>query len=318
MELEKERAVSNQKQGLQRYLFPITIVSSILISGSIGYITSQIAVNNSVVDSTELNTMKNQVNEARNNSLKIIETELPKLISDLDKYDKDINLLVEKVKWLNKNLGPIRDAIGKSGSANKVVQGVDTFVDFPIVDKLSTKLEFAQIQFDEIDSILFGLEKLTVNQQEMSDSHQKLSLLFEEYQKEKSMEQLFQIEQELNSNLIYQIEDLRKTTIEAHKVFALSSSVLITVNKAKSLFNSAQEMGEYTLNAIQFWKDNVGSSEIGADKNESLEKDLDASIEKIQKLPNELDQRSKSSITSISSVQREIQTLKIAQMLSSE
>ncbi|URM33160.1 hypothetical protein LLY41_01325 [Cytobacillus firmus] len=77
-------------------------------------------------------------------------------------------------------------------------------------------------------------------------------------------------------------------------------------------------MGENTLNAIQFWKDDEGSSEIGADIKESLEKDLAASIEKIQKLPNELAQRSKSSITSISIVQKELQTIKIAQMVSSE
>jgi hypothetical protein len=318
MELEKERAVSNLKQVFQRNLFPITIISSMLISGSIGYTANQVVVNNSVGDSTEINTMKNQVDEARNNSLKVIETEIPKIISDLDKYNQDINLLVENVQWLNGNLAPIRDALGKFDSANKVVQGVDTFVDLPIVDKLSTKLEFAQIQFDEIDSILFGLEKLTVIQQEMSGSHQKLSSLFEEYQKEKSIEKLFQIEKELNSNLIYQIEDLRNTTLEAHKVFELSSSVLITVNKARSLFNSIQKMGKKTLNAIQFWKENEGSSEIGANIEESLEKDLVASIEKIQKLPNELTQRSKSSITSINNVQKELQTIKIAEMVSSE
>jgi hypothetical protein len=318
MELEKERAVSNLKQVFQRNLFPITIISSMLISGSIGYTANQVVVNNSVGDSTEINTMKNQVDEARNNSLKVIETEIPKIISDLDKYNQDIYLLVENVQWLNGNLAPIRDALGKFDSANKVVQGVDTFVDLPIVDKLSTKLEFAQIQFDEIDSILFGLEKLTVIQQEMSGSHQKLSSLFEEYQKEKSIEKLFQIEKELNSNLIYQIEDLRNTTLEAHKVFELSSSVLITVNKARSLFNSIQKMGKKTLNAIQFWKENEGSSEIGANIEESLEKDLVASIEKIQKLPNELTQRSKSSITSINNVQKELQTIKIAEMVSSE
>ena len=318
MELEKERAVSNQKQVFQRYLFPITIISSMLISGSIGYTASQIVVNNSVGDPTEINTMKNQVNEARNNSLKVIETELPKIISDLDKYNQDINLLVENVEWLNGNLAPIRDAIGKFDSAITVVKGVNTFVDIPIVSKISTDLAFAQIQLDEIDSILFRLENLTVIKQEMSDSHQKLNVLFEEYQKEKSIELLFQIEQELNSNLIYQIEDLRNATIEAHKVLELSSSVLITVNKTRSLFNSIQEMGENTLDAIQFWKENEGSSEIGANIKESLEKDLVASTEKIQKLPNELAQRSKSSITSISNVQKELQTIKIAQMISSE
>ena len=318
MELEKERAVYKQKQVFQRYLFPITIISSMLISGSIGYTASQIVVNKSVGDPTEINTMKNQVNEARNNSLKVIETELPKIISDLEKYNQDINLLVENVKWLNENLTPISDAIGKFDSAITVVRGVNTFVDLPIVGNISTNLALAQIQLDEIDSILFRLENLTVIKQEMSDSYQKLNLLFEKYQKEKSIELLFQIEQELNSNLIYQIEDLRNTTIEAHKVFELSSSVLITVNKTRSLFNSIQEMGKNTLDAIQFWKENEGSSEIGANIKESLEKDLVASTEKIQKLPNELAQRSKSSITSISNVQKEIQTIKIAQMISSE
>jgi hypothetical protein len=318
MELEKGRAVYKQKQVFQRYLFPITIISSMLISGSIAYTVSQIVVNNSVGDPTEINIMKDQVNEARDNSLKVIETELPKIISDLDKYDQDINLLVKNVEWLNGNLAPIRDAIGKFDPAITVVKGVNTFVDNPIVSKISTDLAFAQIKLDEIDSILFRLENLTVIKQEMSDSHQKLNVLFEKYQKEKSIELLFQIEQELNSNLIYQIEDLRNATIEAHKVFELSSSVLITVNKTRSLFNSIQEMGENTLNAIQFWKENEGSSEIGANIKESLEKDLVASTEKIQKLPNELAQRSKSSITSISNVQKELQTIKIAQMISSE
>ena len=318
VEKERERAVSNQKQVFQRYLFPITITSSILISGSIGYLASQIAVHNSVGNTTELTTMKNQVNEARNNSLKVIETELPKIISDLEKYNQDINLLVENVEWLNGNLAPIRDAVGKFDPAITVVKGVNTFVDFPLVGNITTNLAFAQIKLDEIDSILFRLENLTVIKQEMSDSHQKLNLLFEEYQKEKSIEQLFQIEQELNSNLIYQIEDLRNISKEAHKVLELSSSVLITVNKIRSLFISIQEMGENTLNAIQFWKENEVSSEIGEDIKESLQKDLDASIEKIQKLPNELDQRSKSSITSISIVQKELQTIKIAQMISSE
>jgi hypothetical protein len=233
-------------------------------------------------------------------------------------FNQDINLLVENVEWLKGNLAPIGDAIGKFGTAITVVKGVNIFVELPVVDNISTKLDFAQIQLDEINSILLGLEELTVIKHEMSDSHKKLSLLFVEYQKEKSIEQLFQIEQELNSNLIYQIDDLRNTTIEAHKVLELSSSVLITVNKTKSLFTSIQEMGKNTLDTIQFWKENEGSFEIGADIKENLEKDLVASIEKIEKLPNELTQRSKSSITSISIVQKELQTIKIAQMISSE
>jgi hypothetical protein len=315
MEVEKSRVVSNQKQVFQRYLFPITIISSILISGTIGYTASQIAINNSVGDTSEINTMKNQVNEARNNSIKVIETELPKIISELDKYNQDINLLVENVEWLKGNLAPIRDVLGKFGTAITVVKRVNSFVGHPAVSKVSTDLAFLQIQLDEIDRMIFRLENLTVIQQEIGDSHQKVNSLFEEYQKEKDIELLFQIEQELNSNLIYQIEDLRNFTIEAHKVLELSSSVLITVNKTRSLLISMQEMGKNTLDAIQFWKEDKGSSEIEV---ESIEKDLGASIEKIEKLPDELAQRSRSSVTSISIVQKELQTIKMAQMISSE
>jgi len=315
MEVEKSRVVSNQKPVLQRYLIPITIISSILVSGSTGYIASQIAVNNSVSDSTEIKTMKKQVNEARNHSLKVIETEMPKIISDLDQYNQDINLVVENIEWVKDNLAPIRDAIGKFDSVITVAKGVNTFVDFPVVGNISIKLASAQMQINEIDRTLSRLEDLTVIQQEISDSHQKLNSLFKEYQKEKDIELLVQIEQELNSNLIYQIEDLRSSTVEAHKVLELSSSVLTTVNKTRSLFSSMQEMGKNTLDAIQFWKENEDSSEIGADLKENLDKD---SMEKIQKLPDELAQRSKSSISAISIVQNELQTIKMAQMISSE
>lgn len=315
MEVEKSRVEANQKPMLQKYLFPITIISSMLISGSTGYLASQIAVNNSVSDPTESNIMKDQVNEARDHSLKVIETELPKIINDLDQYNQDINLLVDNVEWLKGNLAPIRDAIGKFGTAITVVRGVNTLVGLPTVSKISTDLAFLQIQLDEIDSLLFRLEKLTVIQQEISDSHQKLNFLFEEYQKEKDIELLFQIEKELNSNLIYQIEDLRNSTVEAHKVLELSSSVLTTVNKTRSLFSSIQEMGKTALDTIQFWKEDEDGSEMEV---KSMEKELVASINRIEKLPSELTQRSKRSITSISIVQKELQTIKIAEMISSE
>ncbi|RFU70594.1 hypothetical protein D0469_06625 [Peribacillus saganii] len=194
---------------------------------------------------------------------------------------------------------------------------MNNLVDIPGVGNISTKLTSAQLKLAEIDRMLVSLDNLTVIQQEMNDSHQKLSSLFEEYQKEKSTEKLFEIEEVLNSNLIYQIEKLSNTTIEANKVLDLSSGVLITVNKAESLFNSLQEAGKKTVNTLQFWKENEGNSD-GSDIKETLEKDLDASKEKIQKMPNEIEKRSRGSITSISIVQKELQTIKIAEMLSSK
>ncbi|WP_162785149.1 hypothetical protein [Bacillus sp. P14.5] len=182
MEDEKKRTVNNQKNAFQKSWFPITIFSSMLISGLIGYTASQIVGNNSAGDpeeiysneeantTTEYMALKNQVNEAKNNSLKVIDQELPKIISDLEKYNEDINILVKNVEWLNDNLDLIRDSIGKIESAFTLVKGVKTIVDIPIVGnigdnlstKISTNLALTKIQLDEINSILLDLENLTV------------------------------------------------------------------------------------------------------------------------------------------------------------
>ena len=315
MEPEKRRAKSSPKQSLQRYLFQITIISSILISGSVGYTASQIAINNSPSDS---HTMKNQVTEARNDSVKVIETEIPKIISDLEKYNQDINLIDKNIKLLKENLALIKDSKGIIDKTITFIGVVNTLPNVPFVEKYGTDIKFAKIKLDEIENTLIHMENLTVIKKEMSDSHQQLNLLYEEYQKEKSIEQLLLIEQELNSNLIYQIEDLKNITREAQEVFELSSSILTTVNNAKSIINSMQETGETTLDVIQFWKENEEDYEVETNKRENFQKVLAASEEEIQNLPDELAQQSIDSITSISIVQKEIQTIRIAQMIISE
>ena len=314
MEPEKKRAKSSPKQSLQKYLLPITIISSILISGSVGYTASQLAINNSSSDS---GTMKKQVTEAKNDSVKLIETEIPKIISHLEKYNQDINLIDKNIKLLKENLALIKDSKGIVDKTITFIDVVNTLPNVPFAEKYGTDIKFAKIKLDEIDNTLIHLENLAVIKKEMSDSHQQLKLLYEEYQKEKSIEQLLLIEQELNSNLIYQIEDLKNITREAQEVFDLSSSILTTVNNAKSFINSMQETGETTLDVIQFWKGNE-DSEVETKTREDFQKVLAASEEEIQNLPDELAQQSIDSITSISIVQKELQTIRIAQMIIGE
>jgi prefoldin subunit 5 len=318
MEQEKMRVRPNTKQSLRRYLFPITIVSSILISGSVGYAASQLAVRNSGHDSIEMKTMKTQVADARNESIKVIETEIPIIIKDLEEYNQDINLISENINLLEENLAPIKGAISKFNTTISVITGVNNFVDVPFVSKMENELAFAQSRLEEIDTLLLQMENLKVIQKEMNDSHQTLNSLYEEYQKEKSIKKLLLIEQELNSNFIYQIEELRNLTVDAQEVFVLSSNILTTVNNAKSFFDSAQEKGGAALDVIQFWKDNKEAIDTETNIKEGLKKDLEASKEEIQNLPNELAERSKDSISSINKVQKELQTLRIAQMVIGE
>ncbi|MGB6405933.1 MAG: hypothetical protein WBF39_00575, partial [Planococcus donghaensis] len=251
---------------------------------------------------------------SRTESIKVIETEIQKIIRQLEKYNQDIDLIDENIKLLEGNLAPIRDAAGIIEKTISVVKGASTFIPGPIGSKININLAFTQIKLDEIDSILLRMEDLTVIQQEMDDSQKRINSLYEEYKKEKSIEQLLLIEEELNSNLIYQIEDLRNITMEAHEVFELSSSILNSINTATSLFNSAQEKSGAALDIIQFWKDNKEETEIEPD----IKEDLEASKEEIKDLPNELAQQSKDSITSINKVQKELQTLRIAEMVIGE
>lgn len=318
MELEKTRAKSSPKKALQRYFFLITIITSILISGMVGYVASQIAISNNASDTAEINALENQVTEARNESIQVIETEIPKIIKNLDQYNQDINLIDENLNWVKSSLTPLRDSSGVFNTVISVVGGINTLTKIPAINKYETKIELAKIKLDEVDNTLIRLEDLAIIQQEISDSNQKIKLLFEEYQNEKNIEQLLLIEEELNSNLIYQIEDFRNLTTEAHEVVELSSNILITVDQAKSIIEFVQEKGKNALDLVQFWKDDDKVAEIEANIKENIEKESAASKEKLENLPDELSQQSKATITSINTVQKELQTIKVAQMIISE
>lgn len=315
MNLENKRSKISPNQKLQKYLFPIIIIGSVLISGSIGYTASQITAKNSVSESSEVNLIKKQATGARNEAIIAIETEIPIIISDLENYNQDINLISDNISWLKESLAPIRGSAGLIDTTITVIDGVNTFTNIPLVENYSTDIKFAKIKLDEVDNILVRLENLTVIQQEISDANENLKLLFEEYQKENSIEQLLLIEKELNSNLIYHIEDLRNLTLEAREVFELSSSILTTLNQAKSVLDFIREKGENTLDVVQFWKDEEQVSEIEENINEDLEKDLATSKEELQDLPDKIAQQSKDSMISISKVQKELQIIKTAEMI---
>lgn len=315
MNLENKRSKPSSNLTLQKYLIPISIVLSILISGSVGFTASQVAINNSANDSSEGNLMKKQTVEARNEAIKAIETEMPKIISDLESYNQDLNLISDNINWLKESLAPIRGSSGVIDTTISVINGVNTFTNIPLVENYSTDIKFAKIKLDEVDNLLIRLENLIVTQQEISDSNQKLKLLFEEYRKNNNIEQLLLIEEELNSNLIFHIEDLRNLTVEAREVFELSSSILNTLNRAESVLNFIREKGKSTLDVVRFWKDDEQVSEIEGNIDEDLESDIADSKEELKNLPDKIAQQSKESMIAIGKVQKELQTIEIAEMI---
>lgn len=313
--LGNKRSKSNSNLTIQKYLIPITIALSVLISGSIGYIASQIAVRNNSVDSSEITLMNKQLVVTRNKAITVIEAEVPEIISALETYNHDINLISDNINWLKESLEPIRGSAGIINTTITVIDGVNTFTNIPLVENYSTDIKFAKIKLNEVDNLLVRLEELAIIQQEISDSNENLKVLFEEYQKNNSVEDLLLIEEELNSNLIYHIEDLRNLTSEAREVFELSSSILTTLNQAKSVLDFIRDTGKGTLEVVQFWKDDEQISEIEENINKDLEEELAASKEEFQNLPEKIAQQSKKSMTSISRVQKELQTIKVAEMI---
>ncbi len=317
MESEKTRLEMSSKKSIwEQYLFPITIVSSIVVSGVVGYSASQWGEKSFASDSGEVEEMKEEMTKARNQSLEVIEAEIPMIIDELDSYDQDIQLISENIDWLESSLQPMREATGKFGMLITGIQVVNTVAKVPFLDKVGANLDSAKAKLGDIDSILLEMESLSTIENEMKASQEEIASLYEQYQADKDINHLILIEQELNSNLVYQVEDLKNLSEDSYEILELSSSVLTTINLVKTSLDSAEGVGAATLDKIQFWKKEEETT-IDLDE-EEIEQDIEDSKEKIQDLPTKLEEQSRNTITSIHTIQRELQTVKITEMVIGE
>ena len=317
MESEKTRTEMSSKKSIwERYLVPITIVSSIVVSGVVGYSASQWGEKSFASDSGEVEEMKEEMTKARNQSLEVIEAEIPMIIDELDSYDQDIQLISENIDWLESSLQPMREATGKFGMLITGIQVVNTVAKVPFLDKVGANLDSAKAKLGDIDSILLEMESLSTIQNEMKASQEEIASLYEQYQTDKDINHLILIEQELNSNLVYQVEDLKNLSEDSYEILELSSSVLTTINLVKTSLDSAEGVGAAALDTIQFWKKEE-ETKIDLDE-EEIEQDIEDSKEKIQDLPTKLEEQSRNTITSIHTIQNELQIVKITEMVIGE
>jgi len=301
----------------EQYLIPITLVSSIVVSGLVGYSASQWNERSFASSSAEVDDLKEDMTKARNESLEVIEKEIPLIIDELDVYDQDIQLISENIDWLENSLQPMREATGKFGMLISGIQIVNTVTKVPYLDKFGADLDFAKIKLGEIDSILLEMDSLTTIQNEINASQEEISLLYEQYKVDKNVDHLILIEQELNSNLVYQIDDLKNLSEDSYEILELSSSVLSTISLVKTFLNTAEDVGTIALDKIKFWEKDEKETDTDLAE-EEIEQDIADSKEKIQDLPSKLEEQSRNTITSIHKIQRELQTVKITEMVIGE
>lgn len=325
MESENKRTEEKSKNSILRnYLLPITLISSIVVSGLVGYASSHWGQETAVSDSGEMESakqelalMKEEMTQAREESLTIIEAEIPEIISDLETYDEDIKLISENIEIIEKSLAPLGETSGGVNMVISLVTTVNSVKSIPVVSKYSDKLEDAKVKLAEINSILLELEKVSNIQKDMQNSQKKLTELYQEYQKDKNIENLLLIDQELNSNLVYRIEDLKNLTNEANELLEFSSDVVKITNQVTGFVITTSETSKELFEKVQFWKKENNKEEVtGVD--EEVVKDIETSKEEIQDLPEKLAQQSRETLTSIHIIQRELQTVEITEMVIGE
>ncbi|WP_396128961.1 hypothetical protein [Exiguobacterium mexicanum] len=310
MESKRERT-SRRTSFFQRYLIPITIASSVIVSGTVGYFVSHFNTNESIAQAE----MQSRVDDMQEESVAAIEKEIPQIIDDLEEYDQDLAQLVKQVDWLKRNMIPVRDGLDYINGATLVISGVNSVVSNPILGKMSSSLSSANSTLNEVDAFLFRLEHLSSVKQEMGATRKQISELYKKYQTENDPALLLEMEHELDTELVYQIEDVRTSTIEAREVLESSAGVVTATNNTISIYQKAKNTGGKALETLQFWKEEKDKNKIDQEKYEQIEKELADSRERLKDLPDEMAERSKKTISSINEVKTELQVIRMAEVI---
>lgn len=149
----------------------------------------------------------------------------------------------------------------------------------------------------------------------MGATRKQISELYKKYQTENDPALLLEMEHELDTELVYQIEDVRTSTIEAREVLESSAGVVTATNNTISIYQKAKNTGGKALETLQFWKEEKDKNKIDQEKYEQIEKELADSRERLKDLPDEMAERSKKTISSINEVKTELQVIRMAEVI---
>ncbi|ERG65689.1 hypothetical protein [Exiguobacterium chiriqhucha] len=313
MESKRERT-TRRTSFFQRYLIPITIVSSVVVSGTVGYFVSHFNTKESFAQAE----MQSRVDDMQEESVTIIEKEISQIIEDLDEYDQDLAQLVQQVDLLNQNMVPVRKGLDYINGATLVISGVNSVVSNPMLGKMSSSLSSANSTLNEVDAFLFRLEHLSSVKQEMGETRKQISELYEKYQTKNDPALLLEMEHELDTELVYQIEDVRTATIEAREVLESSAGVVMATNNTISIYQKVKNASGKAFETLQFWKEEKNENKIDQDEFDRIEKELADSRERLKDLPEEMAERSKETISSINEVKTELQVIRLAEVIQAD
>ncbi|WP_074033986.1 hypothetical protein [Exiguobacterium sp. AT1b] len=96
MESKKDSLTRKRTSMFQRYVFPITLISSLVVSGSVSYVVSELNQSESEKVFADEASQK-KIEQMQQDSLNIIEQETPKILDDLKEYEKDLSEVVTQI-----------------------------------------------------------------------------------------------------------------------------------------------------------------------------------------------------------------------------
>ncbi|MCM3281870.1 hypothetical protein M3591_15410 [Exiguobacterium sp. MER 193] len=314
MESKKDSLTRKRTSTFQQYLLPITLVSSLIVSGSVSYVVSKLNQSESEkVFADQSSQMK--IEQMQQDSLAVIEEETPKILDDLKEYEKDLSEVVTQIELVNENLFSVRKVLDQVDSATLFLSSINSVVNHPLLSRISGYVSNANSTLTELDAVLFRLEHLSKVKADMNDTRERIDKIYSEYQMSQDSAVLIKMEKELDSELIYQIEDIRNSTVEAHDALEISSKVLLQVNKAVATYHSFQSSSEKVIQSLQFWKEKKQVTKIDQSQHEQFMKELDESSERLKNLPEDWAKHSNETISSINSVKSELQMIRLTEAI---
>lgn len=303
-----------------KHMIPISLILSIFLSSTIGYTSALLATNNTNAATTSSSsfkkqeeTIKDKLKNAEKVSINQIESELANLSNHYQLYRDDLTLMLEQVKWLNDYLVPYRGII-KTLPALSYIKFIGVI---PGADEIGDKISLAKRNINEIDETLKSLEALSALNTELNNSIGKIEGLYKEYGRTKDVNILFQIEQELTTNFSYLIKDLGHYSEGSYSAFKISYSILNSIIHIKKFGNLTKDVSQDAMDAVKFWekesKELESATNIEIDK--SAEKNLNEKVNRLKQLPEKLEKQTRDSLNSINTIQKELQTLKVVNII---
>jgi hypothetical protein len=249
-----------------------------------------------------------KVTKARQQSVQEIETALDQLEENLQFYQETSQLLHEQQQGVN-GLLPFNDGLEKLTSVadkTKHITKIKPIQQVASVSKIATPIgavsSAASATLGNVAGHLETIQQYEELDKKLTASIQKINALHKQYNETKDLKLMEQIHEELTSNYIYLLVDLKDYTNESIDTFNKLALILYQGQNIK--MNVSEGIGKIT-----FWKE---TDEEDKKEQKKTLKQLDDNMKRIKLIPTEITNRYKednATVIKIESELRVIQTL---------